>query len=422
MRSLLGPLFNKAPVPFSPVARVYGAQGRGRVPMANELDAMGASAALYAIVSRCATATAKADWHMHDTTGAAARDVCQLCEKEGVALVEKHPLMSLLSKPNPFYTRQELFESGQQHVDLVGEGWLAVSYLGAVPYELWVLQPDRIVVVTDPQEFLLGYVYISPDGQEKPFKPSEILSMRMPAPRDPYRGMGPVQTIMSEIEGNAFSSEWNTNFYRNGARPGGVVKLSRRMSDKEFEKLVDRWNYAHRGPSNAGKTAFLEDGDWVDVKPMSVRDMALVETSNLNRDTILLAYGASKFDVGVLEDVNRAASSSARADFAERMTVPRLDRWKGMLNNDLLPLFPMNLQSGREVVYCSPVPRDVEAARADKLASAQAYKTLRDAGVAPESAAGIAGLPWPIQVEDRTPAPVSEPKLPKSPAEDQVPA
>lgn len=407
MRSLIGSLLNKAPVPFAPYrgARVGASPGRSRSSATAQLDAMGANATLFSIVNRTTTAVAAVGWHMHEPGG--KNDVCQECEIEGVRRLDKHPALTVIGKPNKAYTQQEMFEAGQQHVDLVGEGWLAVSYLGSVPYELWVLRPDRMVVVTDPTDFLLGYIYLGPDGQERPFKPNEILSQRMPNPKDPYRGMGPVQTITAELEGTAFSAEWNTNFYRNGARPAGIVKLSRRMLDKEFEKLVDRWNYNHKGSYNAGKTAFLDEGDWIDVKPMSIRDMALVETSNLNRDTILLAYGASKFDVGILEDVNRASAEAAKASFGERMTVPRCDRWKGMFNNDFLPLFPM-WRPGQELVYSNPVPADKEALRADKLASAETYETLVRAGVHPEDAAAVAGLP-PMRTVERAPRPAPEP-------------
>lgn len=427
MRSLLGTLLNKSPVPFAQYrdARAYGARGQGRVPQVSQMEAMGASAALFAIVNRTSTATAKTQWHMHRkkvgsscSYGAGQDDECGA---QDVELVDRHPALVVLDRPNPFFTRQELFESGQQHVDLTGEGWLVVGRMGKMPAELWVARPDRMIVVTDPRDFLLGYIYVGPDGAERPLLPTDVLSMRMPAPMDPYRGMGPVQTVMTNIEGAAWSSEWNTNFFRNGARPGGIVKLTRRMSDPDFNRLVERFNIAHRGVQNAGKTAFLEEGDWVDVKPMSVADMQYVEGANLNRDTILLAFGASKFDVGVLEDVNRAASGSAKADFADRLIVPRLDRWHGMLNNDFLPLFPGDA-SQLELVYSNPVPADRAAKREDKIASANVYATLIGARVSPKDAAEVAGLPEMETTPEPEPKIVQMPPPAKDPEKEPVPA
>lgn len=401
MRSLLGGLINRAPVSFSSTPREYsGGRTYGRYGTTAELSATSVSATLFSLINRTSTATAKQPWHMHKVSKGATCPMPKCPCPDDVQLVPKHPALTVLGKPNEFFTQQELFESGQQHVDLTGEGWLIVSYIGTMPAELWVARPDRMVVVTSPTDFLLGYIYLSPGGQEVPLERKQVLSQRMPHPMDPYRGLGPVQTIISQIEGSAAGAEWNTAFFQNGARPGGIVKLSRRMQDKEFNQLVERWNANHRGPANAGKTAFLEDGDYIDIKPMSIADMQFVETANLNRDTILLAYGASKFDVGVLEDVNLATATAARADFAERMTMPRLDRWQGMLNNDFIPLFPGAL--GDKDVYslvpANPVPGDQAAARADELSGATIFDKLVRAGVDPQQAADISGLPTPIKM------------------------
>lgn len=401
MRSLLGTLINRAPVSFTSTPREYsGGRMLGTYGTQAELNATSVSATLFSLVNRTSTATAKQPWHMHRARAGATCPMPKCPCPDDVELVQKHPALTVLAKPNDFFTRQELIESGQQHVDLTGEGWLIVSYIGTVPAELWVARPDRMVVVTSPTDFLLGYIYLSPGGQEIPLTRKQVLSQRMPHPMDPYRGLGPVQTIISQIEGSAAGAEWNTSFFRNGARPGGVVKLARRMDPKAFDQLIERWNANHRGPSNAGRTAFLEEGEYIDIKPMSIADMQFVETANLNRDTILLAYGASKFDVGVLEDVNLATATAARADFAERMTMPRLDRWQGMLNNDFIPLFPGQL--GDKDVYslvpANPVPGDQAAARADETAAAIIFDKLVRTGMDPQQAADIAGLPTPVKM------------------------
>ena len=219
------------------------------------------------------------------------------------------------------------------------------------------------------------------------------MSIRMPNPLDPYRGLGPVQSIMPNIDAGGYSAEWNAAFFRNGARPGGIVKLSRKMSDPEFDQLVERFNINHRGPTNANRTAFLEDGDWVDVKPMSIADMQFVETAELNRDTILLAYGMSGFAVGIVDDVNRATADASSAWFAEYQTVPRLDRWRGMLNADFLPQFPGYVPGDVSFAYSNPVPADREAEREDKRANTQNYVLMLDAGVDPAVAAAVNGFP-----------------------------
>lgn len=391
MKSLIGSLIAKSPVPY--VGRYSGSGRSSARSTEHQLDAMAASATVFGIVGRTSQAVAKETWHLHRKTPDMTQ-VCPVdgCETRGVVLVDRHPALSVLAKPNDFYTTQEYFESGQQHVDLAGESWTAIMRMGTVPYELWNLRPDRVIVVTSRKDFLTGYIYKGPDGEEVPIRKEDMLSIRMPNPKDPYRGLGPVQAVLSNIDSSRYSAEWNANFFANGARPGGIVKLDRHMEDEEFDDLVLRFNANHKGIANAGRTAFLEYGDWVDVKQPSAKDMEFVETANLNRDTILLAFTGSKFDVGILEDVNRASATAAAASFAERLSVPRLDRWKGMLNNDFLPQFP-GYAYDLEFVYSNPVPADREEERSDKGAAVDNFVKLVTLGVPPDEAAEYCGLP-----------------------------
>lgn len=416
MRSLLGSLVNRSPIPYTGTKQNwYGGQGGRQRNVTGQLDAMGASAALFAIVNRTSTAVAAEAWHLHRR---AMGSVCEFeqpdgepCGTKNVVHVPRHPAQVVLDRPSNFYTTAEMFESGQQHVDLTGEGWLVMPRIGGMPAELWVAQPDRMVVVTDPRDFLVGYIYVGPDGRQVPLKRQDVLQNRMPSPLDPYRGMGPVQTIMQQVAGSQFSAEWNTNFFRNGARPGGIVKLSRNHTDDEFSQLVERFNLAHRGVANAGRTAFLEDGDWVDVKPMSLRDMQFVETADLNRDTVLLAFGMSKFAVGVVDDINRATADAAKAWFGETLTLPRLKRWQGLLNNDFLPQFPgwdPNPEAFGHVwfVHSNPVPADRVQQSAERTASVEQFVALASVGVDPEVAAQVCNLPeLPMKPQPKPEAP-----------------
>jgi HK97 family phage portal protein len=392
VKSLIGTILNKAPVPYTGnsgiMNRWFGGNTSGG--KASQLSAMGASATLFSVVNRTSTSTAKETWHLHRLKRPGA--ICSLCECEGVELVEEHPALTVLNTPNPFFTRQELVEAGQQHVDLTGEGWTVIYRIGQVPVELWNVRPDRITVVEDKEHFLVGYIYTDSESKEHPIRKEDMLSIRMPNPKDPYRGMGPVQTLLDQIGSSKLAAQYQRMFFANGARPGAIIKIRTGMSDPDFDQLVSRYNANHQGVGNVNRTAFLEEGDFIDVKPYTIADMQFVESANLNRDTILLAYGMSKFAVGVVDDVNRSVAEASKAWFGETITVPRLDRWKGMLNNDFLPQFP-GYQYDLEFVYSNPVPADREADRADKDAAVKNFLALVAQGVDPDEAAAYAGLP-----------------------------
>lgn len=413
-------VFNNSPVSYSAYngARQAFTSLFGGSARENQLAAMEASSTLFSIINKTSTATATVEWHMHRKRPR-AQATCSICGEEGVQLVENHPALTVWNKPNNFFTTQEFVEAEQQHVDLTGEGWTVLGRAGNnVPVEMWNVRPDRIVVVTSPTKYILGYLYRSPGGEEVPLALEDVLSIRMPDPLNPYRGLGPVGTILPNIASSRYAAKWNENFFKNGAIPGGAIKLPENVTlqDDQYEQLQQRWAETHQGVSNAMRVAILEGGaEWADIK-FSQKDMLFVDVQNLDKSSIREAFGAPKFLTGDVEDVNRATAEASKAWIAESMTVPRLDRWKGMLNNDFLPQFSglTGYDPHLSMVYTSPVPANRDEDRADKQAKVLAFKTLVDTGVDPDVAAEIAGLP-PIKM---APKPVQQPQ----PAPEAVPA
>lgn len=332
MGASLARIANRTPAPY------VGKSGKIELPSRSkgvsrqaQLDAYGAVSTLFAIVSRLANTTAGYEWQLWRKAASGRR--------EDRTLVGTHPALDLLNRPSKFYTRAELFETAQQHVDLTGEGWIVVARNRGIPMELWPVRPDRMAPVKDPREFIAGYVYTDPDGKPVPLGTDEVMMMRMPSPTDAYRGAGPVQTLLVDLEGAQLAAEWNRNFFKNSAEPGGVIEFEDRLDDEEYETLVRRWRDQHKGVANAHRVAIVERGKWVDRKYTN-RDMEFTSLRGLSSEIIRQAFGFPKPLLGDVDDVNRAVAEAMDVIFARWLIVPRLDRWKGLLNNDFLPMYP----------------------------------------------------------------------------------
>jgi HK97 family phage portal protein len=361
---------------------------------AGAIEAYGQNGTLFSIITKLAQGTAAVDWHMHRTAASGSRStaMCEHCEESGVTYVPTHPALEVWNKPNDFFTSSLFVESFQQHVDLVGEGWWVVVYLGSRPIELWPVRPDRMAPVRDPKTFIDGYVYRSPDGTMIPLRLDEVVTLRTPAPWDVYRGAGAVQTLFNNLWGAKYAAEWNRRFFENSAIPGGVIEIPAHLSDPEWKEFQDRWAESHRGVRNAHTVAMLEYGaKWVDTK-YTQRDMEFVELRRVNREEIREAFAMHGHILGLSEDVNRANAEAADVTFARRQLVPRLDRVKDALNGPFLALFGA-MGKGYEFVYTNPVPEDREADNAERTSKASAFKLLTEAGVDPVDAAKFCGLP-----------------------------
>jgi HK97 family phage portal protein len=385
LRTLIGRAATATPVPFSPTRSSITTPWGASSGQAAEMRAMGSVGTLFAIVSRLANGTSQVEWHLYRKAKSG--------RPEDRVEVTAHAALDLWRKPNAFMPRQEFVETQQQHLDLTGEGWWVVARdpRSPIPLELWPVRPDRMAPVPDAETFISGYMYTAPDGQQIALNLDQVIQLRMPNPLDLYRGMGPVQAILADLDSSRYSAEWNANFFRNSAQPGGILQVDRRLGDAEFDELRMRWNEQHRGVANAHRVAILEQATWVDRK-YTQQDMQFSELRAQNREVIREAFGFPKPLLGSVDDVNRANAEAGELVFSRWLIVPRLERIKAALNNDLLPLFGPTA-AGLEFDYDNPVPDDRELAATELTARTAAAASLVNAGFDPGAVLSAVGLP-----------------------------
>lgn len=398
LKSLLGGAAPRprmsAPVPYTsryaPLAAVLGGLGgvgERSLNRREQLEMYDCVGTLFGIVSKLASTTSLVNWKFYKTAPSGDPD-----ERQELPANRQHAARNVWNRPNMFMTRQEYVEGGQQHVDLTGDGFnIVVRGPGGIPLELWPVRPDRMTIVPSVQEFIAGYVYTSPDGETVPLRREDVMTMRWPSPLDIYRGSSPLPALSADVANERAQSQWSASFFRNSAMPGGVVELDVRLEDEEFDELVDKWNRSHRGVNNAGRVAFLEQGKFTPVT-YTQKDMQFVELRGVTKQAFLDAYGFPKFGLGDVADVNRASAQASKEYMAESLTVPRLERWKAMLNNDFLPMFG-ETAVGYEFDYDNPVPLDQETDNDTLGQRVTAYVALLGAGVDPEEAAAACELP-----------------------------
>jgi HK97 family phage portal protein len=369
---------------------------------------------VFAIVHSLAVATAKLDWKLYRSSKSGM--------KEDRQEVTSHACVDLWQRPNPVMPRRRFVETAQQHIDLTGESDILTSSarIGSksIPLELWPMRPDRIQPVPDPYEFLKGYIYQSPDGEAIPLEPSECLPILMPNPRNPYRGLGPVQSILTTIESSQAAEEWERAFFQNSAEPGGIIEVPTSLSDPQFDQLRDRWAATHQGTSKAHRVAILEAGmKWID-RAYTQRDMQAAELRTVKRDTILEAFGYPKPMLGITEDVNRANAEAAEYVFSKWLIEERADRWRDWLNFQLLPLYGTTGQ-GLEWDYESPVSENSDAINASFTAKSNAVTAMAGAGF--DAAETQKWLDMPeISYEKPVPPPIMQPDGMQDPNADPV--
>jgi len=306
--------------------------------------------------------------------------------------VVKHAALNLLNNPNPFWSRERLFEISQLYQDLCGKcHWVITKKMG-IPVGLWPVRPDRMQPVPDPDKYLLGWLYTAPGGRETvALDPDEVIYNPLPDPVDAYNGTGPVQSVMAEIDAIRYAAQYNRNFFSNSARPDGVLSVDHRVDDDEWDELTARWRESHRGVSRAHRVAVLEGVTWVPTST-APKDMDFANLMSSGGDRIREALGMHKIMTGMTEDVNRANAQTGQEVFAAWKVAPRLRRWRGVINYQLLPMFGKTGEGvAFDFLYPTPVNREADAL--ELTAKANAAAALVAAGYEPAAVLKVVGLP-----------------------------
>jgi phage portal protein BeeE len=428
MGSLLGQLLaprNAAspgpPVPGGSGGMVMPGSSTGSSPDLTLIRAYKMNGTVFANVSLLAGAVAAQKWGLYREATPSNRFTTNDQGSDQRKQVTVHAALSVLDNPAsilvpsgrrwPIWDRFGLFEISQIYLEQTGKSHWVVDTAersSKIPLGLWPVRPDRMTPVPDRDRYLAGWLYRSPDGNEViPLYPDEVIFNRYPDPEDPYGGAGPIRSVITDIQAADYAAEWNKNYFINSAEPGGVIEVDHQLGENEFDELVDRWRETHRGVARAHRIAVLEAGQtWVP-NAHSAKDMDFANLRSVSRDIIREGLGMHKVMTGVTDDVNRANAQTGEEVFSSWKVAPRLARWRNVLNTQFLPLFGATA-AGNEFDFTYPTPANREQDNAELTTKTTAFAALITAGVDPDDAAMVVGLPQ-MKVAERA---VQSPALP----------
>lgn len=285
--------------------------------------------------------------------------------------VERHPLEVLLDAPNPHMSRFELLEQTVGFLELTGNAyWFLSGDRRGLPAEIWVLRPDRITVVPDPQHYVRGYIY-EIDGQRIPLDAVEVVHFKRWHPADDYYGLSALEAARLAVTGDRAMAEWNRNtFGQDNGVPAGIVNIQEFVSDSDFERIKKEWRSSYGGSQR--RTAFLRGGnvEWQSIG-LSHTDLDFLKGRKAHREEILNIFG---IPVGLVsENATEANAKVAERLFIERTLYPKLVRIAQKITGELLPFYP-----GEHIAVFEDIrPTDMQA-RLDEIRTAQTILSINE--------------------------------------------
>ncbi len=245
----------------------------------------------------------------------------------------QHPLYRLLhDEPNPEMSSFIWRETMLSHLLLWGNSYSQIIRSGKTSIlGLYPLLPDRMDVDRDSDGQLI-YTYTTTEGGQVQLNPQDVL--HIPGLGfDGIMGYSPIALEKNAIGLGIAAEEYGSTFFKNGARPSGV--LTHPNSVKEPKRLRESWNAAYGGSSNGNKVAILEEG--MSFTPISLpnNEAQFLETRKFQVEEICRIFRVPPHLIGDLSRSTFANIEHQSIDFAMHTIRPWLVRIEQAMNRAL---------------------------------------------------------------------------------------
>lgn len=292
--------------------------------MVNERTAMSVSA-VYACVALISGAISGLPLPLYERTAT------------GRQRVEDHDLWWLLnSEPDPLYSAATFWEYMVGSVLLASDGIAEIrrdrrgNPIGFMPHAYRSVD-------TIKRDGRLIYVIYPDKGDAYALEQDDVLHF----PGVGFNGvhsLSPIKYAAKNAIGTAIAaSEYNAEFYANGARPDFAITSPGKVDDQQKKNLLDTWNKAHSGRGKRHIPAILSGGLDVKELTMSAEDAQLIDVLRFQVTDIARAYGVPPHMIAESSDNTTWGSGIEQLTigFVKFALRPHLNRLQRELNRKL---------------------------------------------------------------------------------------
>lgn len=286
-------------------------------------------------------------------------------DDEGRDRASDHPLYRVLhDRPNDRQTALEFREQMQAAVLLRGNAYARIGFgFDGQVRELWPIHPDRVTVL-ELDGGRLGYDVNDERGRRVRLVQDEVLHLRHRTETG-VLGVSPIVAAREVVELSLQEREHGLSTFRNGTRLSGILQVPNVLNAEQTKDLRQKWDAAHGGAENAGKTAVLGAG--VEFKPvsMTLEDAEWIAARQFSVEEICRLFRVPPTVVGDLRHGNYSNSVEMNRHFVVHTLRRHLTMWEQAISRSLLT------DAGRRLYFAE---HSVEGLlRGDSLNRAQFY-------------------------------------------------
>lgn len=252
-------------------------------------------------------------------------------------LPKTNPLQKLCRRPNAFQSWSEFMGLADACLNLAGNCYILFERKGNVTVAMYVIRPDRIMIVPQPgKREVLGYLYI-PEGKTwaegEAYLARDVMHVKNPNLLDPLDGLG---YGTSSVMPSAHALDVDNNltkffhlFFKNGAMPTGVLKYDFPMEDDQAAHARERFMEIMGGYENWIGPAVLDQAGSYERTGLTFQEMDVSKIDARNESRIVAPLGVPLTLIESRTELVQATYNNVESDrirFWEDTMAPEL-RW-----------------------------------------------------------------------------------------------
>jgi hypothetical protein len=212
-------------------------------------------------------------------------------------------LERLIGFCNPVNDIRQLLRNVIADLEVFGDAYIEVSWVGKIPVALYNLDCPTTTPVTDEHGQVTKYVQVTEFGQRAEFEPQEVIHIALDAPRSGVFGVSPTQGALLPITAWLFAASCGKEMFRKGLPINLHVDFPAGTSDTDIRRWCAQYMAQNVGPRNIGKPITTKNGGKiVELQFGKVSDVLAFKDQC--RNEVLAEYGVPPAKASVIESGN----------------------------------------------------------------------------------------------------------------------
>lgn len=227
----------------------------------------------------------------------------------GREVMRDHPVHQLLSvAPNEYQTAFEFLETTAIHAALTGNAYAYKIAARGKLAELLPLDPLKTRVVYDDATQTKAFEHTKASGERVTLRADQVWHIKGPS-WDAVRGLDAVNLAREAIGLSLAAEETHSKLHKHGARPGGAISVSGRLTGDQHAQMQAWIEANHAGSENAFSTMILDRDAKYTPYAVSGVDSQHLETRRYQVEEICRAFRVMPIMAGYSDKASTYASA-----------------------------------------------------------------------------------------------------------------